>query len=207
MLQQALRNGHEVKALVRNPAHAALQSNLSETDRQQLHLVTGDARDAKAVAEALDGQDVAIVSLGSTPWADDKQRKICSEGQAVINEAVAASPTVKRVIVVSSLGVNESYKDLSCFTKIFVDWVIWKAIEDKNVQEMLVKEKFAQGDKDWVIVRPGGLNNNPKTEKVKAEEEGIGGGMISRQDVAWYILMHCLQGPENSRKAKVLINA
>jgi hypothetical protein len=62
---------------------------------------------------------------------------------------------------------------------------------------------------DWTILRPGGLTDQPATHQVEAQERGIAGGRITRGDVAWFILEHCLHADSSmkySGKALTLIN-
>lgn len=162
---------------------------------------------------------VAIVSLGSTrPF-----EPICSQGQSIINEAILKTPSINRVIAITSLGVNESANgihplillDLNWFTSLFVNYVIAKPIADKVIQENSIRDVFGKNGKpDFVLLRPGGLTNGPKTEKVLAKgnlwfilETGIGGGRISRADVAYFLLKETLQGPSYANKAYVLVSA
>lgn len=48
-------------------------------------------------------------------------------------------------------------------------------------------------DLDWTVVRPGSLTNSPATGRVSLAES-IGGGSISREDVA-QVLLHVLDSP------------
>ena len=172
-------------------------------------------------ARAID-QEVVVVTLGSRPG----QPQVCSSAQRLINDAVQASPSVRRLVVVTSMGVGDSYADLGWLTRFFVNTIIKRPIEDKNLQEQYVRQAFAarhDGDeqskpseqqqpppppptKDWTIVRPGGLLNAAKTERVLARESGVRGGRIARADVAWFLLQQCLTGDQWARKAVVLVS-
>jgi putative NADH-flavin reductase len=59
LLAQSLASGHEVVALVRNPAK--LQS-----DHDHLRVIEGDAIDPAAVAAAVDGSDAVLSALGGS---------------------------------------------------------------------------------------------------------------------------------------------
>ncbi|MGC2637567.1 MAG: NAD(P)H-binding protein, partial [Acidobacteriaceae bacterium] len=57
LLKQGVAAGHEVTAFVRDPK--------SVTGGERLRVVVGDARDAKAVALAIAGQDAVLSALGA----------------------------------------------------------------------------------------------------------------------------------------------
>ncbi|MFF3505570.1 NAD(P)-dependent oxidoreductase [Streptomyces sp. NPDC003247] len=57
VLDEALRRGHEVKAVVRDPA------KLTRSD-PHLDVVTGDALDPASVAKVAEGQDVVVSAVG-----------------------------------------------------------------------------------------------------------------------------------------------
>lgn len=149
-----------------------------------------------------------MVTLGSRPGARGPA-DLCSRAQKLINDAILQTPSVRRLILVSSMGVGDSYADLGFLTRFFVNTVIKKPIEDKTIQEESVRLAFPQvsSSVDWIILRPGGLTNGQVTEKVRAQERGIAGGRIARADVAWFIWKKCLQGVDFSRKSVVLVQS
>lgn len=149
---------------------------------QNVQLIVGDAQNAEKVKATIEGSNHVIVSLGG-----EINGKVCSQGQKVINDAINEVNPDLRVVTVTSLGCGDSYAKLSFITKQFVDWVIWNAIQDKNIQEASIAADL----KNWVVVRPGGLTDGEQTQKINAGFE-ISGGRISRADVAYFILEECL---------------
>jgi hypothetical protein len=144
------------------------------------------------VADTLNGVDACIVTIGNTST-------ICSEAQPIINEQVLKAG-LKRVIAITSLGVGDSYEDLNWFTATIVNTVIAGPIRDKNKQEEFIKSQL-DGKVDWTIVRPGRLTDGQLTGKWKAQERGLGGGKVSRADLADFILKQCLALGEWCNKA------
>lgn len=147
---------------------------------QNVTITQGDVQNAEKVKDTIKEANYVIVSLGG-------DNLVCSTGQRVINDAIAEVNPGVRVVTVTSMGVGDSYPHLSFLTKQFVDWVINAPIQDKNKQEAMITSEL----KNWVLVRPGGLNNGEATGKINAGFD-IGSGTISRADVAQFILNECL---------------
>ncbi|MDQ3386877.1 MAG: NAD(P)H-binding protein, partial [Actinomycetota bacterium] len=59
MVEQALREGHEVTVSVRDPSKVSVRHDL-------LRVLKGDVLDAKAVDEAVAGQNAVLSALGHT---------------------------------------------------------------------------------------------------------------------------------------------
>lgn len=191
--------GHSVSVLMRSD-----KSLFNDKDNQLLTKVIGNALNKDDLTKCIAGSDLCIVSLGGRP----ENRDICSKGQLLIDDVIkSACPEVKRLIVVTSMGVGDSYADLGWITWILVNTIIKSAIADKNIQEaQVVKDFGVESSCDFVIVRPGGLADGPETQKYQVAERGLGGGMVSRADVAHFIVTKCLTGPEFSRKAVTIVN-
>ncbi|KAI3659052.1 hypothetical protein MP638_006916 [Amoeboaphelidium occidentale] len=187
LVREALAAGHSVKALSRS-------GKIDST--KDVEIIKGDALDREAVKETIKGTDAVIVTLGHSSSGMDTP----SKAQLLINEAVEKESTVKKLIVITSLGCGESYKDLTLITTLFVWLIISKPIADKNIQESTLSGM----KKDWTIVRPVGLGNNsmkPTGKGVVAKERGIGSGFVERADVAEFIIKELIkEGGEYSKK-------
>eukprot|EP00457_Paulinella_chromatophora_P003817 gb/GEZN01003825.1/.p1 GENE.gb/GEZN01003825.1/~~gb/GEZN01003825.1/.p1 ORF type:complete len:221 (+),score=37.54 gb/GEZN01003825.1/:25-663(+) len=183
-----------VKCLVRDPQK--LPEDLREN--KSVTVVVGDAMDAKKVADVVTDVDAVVVSLGSTKT----NPKICSEAQPVINKALNASNPNARMVVVSSLGVGSSYEHCSFLTKIFVNLMISGPVADKCIQEAAVEKDI----KNYVLVRPGGLQNTPGTGKWLAAPD-VSGGMIPREDVAKFIVQEALGTDKWKNKGVTVVGA
>jgi len=174
LVAQALEAGHIVQALVRDP------SRLTHTN-PDLTLITGDVLDTNAVSATIQGADAVVVTLGNTANNPDW---IVSDGTRVVVEAMKQQE-VRRLVVVSSLGVGDSRSQVPFAFRMLMSTVLKKPMEDKERQEELVRESGL----DWIIVRPGGLTDGPKTGAYKAGADGkIGVGQVSRADVADFVL-------------------
>ena len=92
---------------------------------------------------------------------------------------------LKRLIVVSSLGVGDSKQQVPFFFKVLAATVLRKTMKDKEVQEALVRAS----DLDWTIVRPGGLTDGPRTGVYRfGVAANLTAGQVARADVADFIL-------------------
>ncbi len=174
IVKQALKAGHEVTVLVRD-------SSRLHVNHDKLYLVIGNVLNLEKVEETLAGSEAVCCSLGNTAHNPDF---VVSDGtQNII--AGMSKQHIKRLVVVSALGVGDSRDRVSRSFKMMVKTVLRKAYEDKERQEQLVRESGL----DWVIVRPGGLTNGPATGEYEfGLDPSIGGGQVSRADVAAFVL-------------------
>lgn len=171
---QAMAAGHSVQALVRDPSRLPLQD-------PRLTVITGDVLDADAVARTLDAAGVVIVTLGNTANNPDW---IVSNGTQVIIDAMKQRH-IRRLIVISSIGVGDSKDQVPFAFKMLMKTVIKKPMEDKECQEQIVRASGL----DWTIVRPGGLTNGERTGRYRfGLDPKLNAGQVSRADVAEFTL-------------------
>lgn len=175
IVKQALKQGYEVTAFVRDPAKVTLEHG-------DLKNITGDIFDITAVAQAIQGQDAVICALGTSELGKTTLR---SEGTAIIIDAMNEKH-VNRLVVVSAMGVAESWSTLSFVNKLFFATLLRSAQQDHEKQEVVVKES----DLDWTIIRPSGLTDTPLTGSYSIGENILGKtSRIARADVAHAILI------------------
>jgi putative NADH-flavin reductase len=175
LAQAALVDGHEVTVLARKPSRMPI-SNL------RLRIVAGDALDPDAVLKVVEGQDVVCVCLGTTSVT----RKITMFSRNAEILAKALKPE-QLLIAVTGLGAGDSKGHCGfLYDRIFLPIVLRRIYDDKDRQEDIIKGKIAR----WIIVRPGFLNDGPRTGSYRAltDLRGIHGGKISRADVADFML-------------------
>lgn len=174
IMSQALEAGHEVTVLVRDPAKMPLHQD-------KLYMVVGDVLDPEKVEETLAGSEAVCCTLGNT---NNNPDFVVSEGTRHIIEGMTKQ-SIRRLVVVSALGVGESREQVALAFKMIMKTVLRKVYEDKERQEQLVR----QSDLDWIIVRPGGLTNGPATGEYQfGLDSSLVGGQVSRADVAAFVL-------------------
>lgn len=172
--QQALAQGHAVRALVRTPSKL-------ELSHDNLQVIAGNVLDQAAVDATLTGADAVVCSLGHS---DNNPPDVVSSGTANIVAGMQAL-NIKRLVVVTSLGVGDSIDQVPFVFKTLMKTVLRQAMADKEVQEQLVR----QSGLDWIIVRPGGLTDEPFSGNYRAgTDKSIAAGRVSRADVAHFVL-------------------
>ena len=170
IVKQGLEEKHHVTAFVRHPSKMALAHDL-------LQLATGDVFDLVAVKQAIQGQEIVICSLGTS---DLGKTMVRSAGTANLIRAMQ-DEQVKRLIVISAMGIAESWSTLSFVNKLFFATLLRNTRLDHEKQEKLVKES----NLDWTIVRPSGLTDTPRTGKYEVGENiRAHTSRIARSDVA-----------------------
>jgi len=174
-VKQALEGGHNVTAFVRDPARLAIEN-------KNLSVVIGDVFNEASVAQAIKGQDAAVCALGA--GSDLKKTTVRANGTVNIIKGMKKN-NVKRLMVVTAMGVGESWDTLSLVNKFFFAVLLKSSRDDHEAQEAAVKESGL----DWTIIRPSGLVDTPRTgvydfgENIPAKTS-----KIARADVADLIL-------------------
>jgi uncharacterized protein YbjT (DUF2867 family) len=178
LVQQALEQGHQVTAFVRDPARL-------QVEHANLRVVQGDVLDYESVESAMRGQSAVLCALGHKRFF--YPNKIQSNGMRNILRAMKACD-VPRLICESALGIGNGVGRLGLPHTFFIlplilPFYMW----DKLRQEELV----IGSDRDWVIVRPGILTNGEKKGTCR-HGSGVGSYLwpvkISRADVADFML-------------------
>ena len=177
VVKQALSQGQVVTAFVRNPG--ALPKN-----EKRLRVVIGDTtRDTPKIIEAVSGQDVVISALGRRN-SFKSDHLIERSMQAIVSSMERAG--VRRLIVVSALGVGESRRDAPLIPRIMYRVLLSDIFADKKAAE----DRVRSSNLDWTFVYPVLLTEGPMTGAYRVDErlELHGLPKISRSDVAHFML-------------------
>ncbi|MDD3763159.1 MAG: SDR family oxidoreductase [Nevskiales bacterium] len=175
LVEAALADGHEVTALARVPGRMTIS-------HARLNVVAGDALDPDAIAKVVEGQDVVCVCLGTTRIT--RAITLFSRSAEILSRALEPE---QLLIAVTGLGAGDSKGHCGFFhDHIFLPVVLGRIYADKNRQESIIRRSLTR----WIIVRPGLLNNGPRTGHYRAltDLKGVHGGRISRADVADFML-------------------
>jgi putative NADH-flavin reductase len=169
---QALEKGYQVTAFARNPASVTIQ-------HKNITVIQGDILEYDKVKQAVEGQDAVIGTLG----VESKKRStVLSDGTANIIRAMEECG-VNRFICMSSAGV------LGNDGGFFADWILIplflkEVFRDKKRQLEVIRSSKV----DWVVVRPVGLTDAPKTGRYRIRPGKPGSASIPRADVADFML-------------------
>ncbi|WP_420149352.1 NAD(P)-dependent oxidoreductase [Spirosoma sp.] len=177
LVEQALQQGHYVTAFVRDPAKLPSQ-------HPNLVVVTGDVLKPDTLLTAVRRQDAVLCALGSRPG---QQSQAVTEGTKNLIRAMQ-QVGVRRLLVVSSLGVGTSYEEAPLLSKLIIKTLLSGSIAEKEIQEQAIRDSKL----DWVIVRPPRLTNGPATGHLRIGEHlpfsAFTLPRISRADVAAFLL-------------------
>ncbi|MGW1501872.1 NAD(P)-dependent oxidoreductase [Streptomyces mirabilis] len=176
VLQQALKAGHRVTALVRDPAR------LPQRDDPDVTVVIGDATRTEDLARAMAGSQAVVSALGagSARTSDLASRA----AQALVPAARATG--VQRIVVLSAFGVGDTLQHYTAVPRTFVRLLLRGVFGDKAVADELLRGSGL----DVTLVYPTILTKGPYTGTytvIETPGKKIG-GRISRADVADFML-------------------
>jgi uncharacterized protein YbjT (DUF2867 family) len=177
IVSQALALGYDVTALMRSPEKGS--------DLKGAKLIVGDARDEIALRQALKGQDAVVSALG-TPASPFREVTLLSTATRALISAMKTEQ-VSRLVCITEIGAGDSAGHGGfLFDNLIFPLLLRKVYADKNRHETIVRDSGL----DWVLVRPSVLNNKPSRDTIRAltDLSGFHGGIISREDVAKFVL-------------------
>ncbi len=177
LLQQALEAGHDVTVLARTPERISLTHD-------KLNIIKGDILDATSVAAAVSDQEAICVTVGVP--ITFKPVTVFSEGILQVLHAMHQHQG-QRLICVTGIGAGDSKGHGGfLYDRIFKPLLLKTIYADKDIQEDAIRKSNV----DWVIARPAGLTNGPRTGRyrVLTNLDGVTSRRISRADVADFII-------------------
>jgi len=172
IVYQALHQGHEVTAFARQAARVPIR-------HKNVRIIQGDILDYEKVRSAIEGQDAVLCALGVDK---NKPNTILSDGTRNILLAMEECG-ISRFICMSSAGILGNDGGF-WFGKIIMPLFLRHVFADKKRQMKVIMESKA----DWVIVRPVGLTDAPKTFSYKVNPGLPTSKSIPRADVADFMI-------------------
>jgi putative NADH-flavin reductase len=180
LTERALAGGHTVTALLRRPAEFPF--------RDQVQVVAGDAFDPRAIAETLEGAEVALSALGA--------RSLWNEG--VLERAVPLIVTAmqvqgpRRIVTLGSAGaLDRSLDKQSAFRRFVVEEIVYRTVLKWPVASQRAQwAALSTSGLDWTMVMPPMLTNGRATGRYRVDGEALprNGSKISRADVADFMM-------------------
>lgn len=174
VVDEALRAGHRVTALVRNPARYRAPEGVSVL---QADVVTDARIELPADAEAV------VSALGKTELHSPEPT--CLLGVVHLLAAMHATG-IRRIVVVSAQPVLRSGRGLGWFGR----WVLlpvvrlWGREIYPDLARMEAYLRDRSGQCDWTVVRPGYLRDADRSDRFRlAAEENVPGD-TRRPDLA-----------------------
>jgi nucleoside-diphosphate-sugar epimerase len=158
--------GDEAISLIRNPAHADDVRNAGgEPTVCDLEHAT-----VEEVSEAIRGADAAVFAAGAGPGSGAERKLTVDRDGAIKLLAAAVAAGVARYVIVSSIGAENPPDG----DDVFSVYLRAKAEADAAVRG---------SDRQWTIVRPGSLTDDPGTGRVRLSTDPFR-GKVPREDVA-----------------------
>ncbi|MFI6662722.1 NAD(P)-dependent oxidoreductase [Streptomyces sp. NPDC050523] len=178
IVRQALDAGHEVTAVVRDPARLSVTG-------ERLEVFRDDLAAPEAVRPAVAGRDVVLSGLGAR---SRKDAGIAARLTRTVLGAMEAEE-VRRLLVVSAGPVgpapgNEGLLDRTA------RGIVSALLKDVYADLGEMEAELARSATDWTVVRPPRLQNKPVTGVYRTVVGGFpaGGRFIARADVAHAML-------------------
>jgi putative NADH-flavin reductase len=180
LMEQALAAGHEVVALVRDPAK--VPANLAANPH--LTLITGDVMNPPDVDRAVEGADAVISVLGRSKNSPPQMHTVAT-GHIV---ASMEKYEVKRLVSLSGAGVAAP-QDRPKLANRLISLAL-KALSGDVLQDAIGHaEVITHSPLDWVIVRGPMLRDGSHTGQYKVGWVGVNTSTsITRADVADFLL-------------------
>lgn len=172
--------GDTVRGLIRNPAHA----DDLRADGSEPVVIDLESASTAALAQAIDGTDAVVFAAGAGAGSGAERKLTVDRDGAIKMLDAAVHAGVTRYVIVSSIG-TESPPDGD---DVFSVYLRAKAEADAAV---------IQSDRDWTVVRPGSLTDDPGTGRARIQAEPIR-DEVSRDDVA-EVLAAVLAEPRSAR--------
>ncbi|MGW6710175.1 NAD(P)-dependent oxidoreductase [Streptomyces sp. NPDC054956] len=180
VVRQALDAGHEVTAVVRDPARLEVPAH----DRLRVAVVR-DLTDEDALLAVVEGREAVVSALGA---ANNKQAKLTPIAGPALRSIVSAMDRagVSRLSAVSAAPVAPDGPEDGALTRlVFYPLLRW-ALRDLYADLAVMEAAIAASGTRWTVVRPPRLLNRPRTGAYRrAVDANVPGGkVISRADVA-----------------------
>jgi nucleoside-diphosphate-sugar epimerase len=159
-------DGDRVIGLIRNPGHA------DDLQREGASPVVCDleAADVDEIAAKIQSADVAVFAAGAGAGSGAQRKLSMDRDGAVKLLEAATSAAVPRFVIVSSVGAEQPPDG----DDVFSVYLQAKAAADEAVRS---------SDRDWTIIRPGRLTDDPATGHVRIQATPFR-GEVARDDVA-----------------------
>ena len=178
----ALERNHEVTTLSR--------TTIQLLKNPSLKCITGDALNKEDLNKAIAGAAAIIVTLGTRK--NMNQTALFSEFAKLLVEVQKESKSMATHLIVTGFGSGDSANYVGWFVKLFLKYFLKDVYTDKAKME-----EFISGSRlNWIIVRPGRLLDEPRTDEYRIETrlyKGINIGAINRSDVADYLVKQAEQ--------------
>ncbi|MFI8072976.1 NAD(P)-dependent oxidoreductase [Streptomyces sp. NPDC086033] len=178
LVRQGLAAGHDVTAVVRDPARLTVTG-------ERLEVVRADLTDPEVLRPAVAGRDAVLSGLG--PRAR-KDAGVATRLTRVVLAAMEAEQ-VRRVLAVSAGPVGPAPVKEGVVDR-WMRGLVSAVLKDVYADLSEMEAELAASGTDWTVVRPPRLQDKPVTGVYRVVTGGFParGRFISRADVAHAML-------------------
>jgi uncharacterized protein YbjT (DUF2867 family) len=189
LVRQALAAGHEVTAVVRDPARMPVTG-------ERLEVFRADLTDAEALRPAVAGRDAVVSGLGP------RGRKDVGVAARLTRTALAAleAEGVRRLVVVSASPVGPEPEG-DGFLDRAMRGIVSAVLKDVYTDLREMEADLARSGTDWTAVRPPRLQDKPLTGVYRRVVGGfpVRGRFVARADVA-HAMLEAIDDPATVRQ-------
>ena len=181
-IELALRAGHQVTALLRDPAKL-------DIGHPNLEIIKGDIMRPETYESHLENKDAVIPAIGvSGGFGSDKPTTLYSLGNETLLQ-IMNKKGIQRAFFISASAIEIS-PVLPFYVRLVEKYIVQKLLKhmytDLTTMEKLIKES----NTNWTIIRPPQLSNKPVTGNYRVAINTFLKNClkISRADVAHFLV-------------------
>ncbi|MGA5197228.1 NAD(P)-dependent oxidoreductase [Streptomyces exfoliatus] len=178
IVRQALASGHQVTAVVRDPARLTASG-------ERLTVLRTDLSDPEALRGAVKGRDAVLSGLGARSRADAGVAARLTRSVLTAMEA----EKVRRLLVVSAAPLGPAAAGQAVLDKAVLA-IVNAVLKDIYADLRVMESDLAASTADWTSVRPPKLTDKPATGRYRTVVGGTPprGRSLARGDVAHAML-------------------
>lgn len=176
VVSQALAAGHEVTAVVRDPAR------LNVPAAPALRVIQSDVMDTGAIAPVLDGTDAVVSALG--PRRGGPAGVLGSGVRSIL--AAMAKTGVRRLVAVSASGMFAEAGEPP-LVRLAAKPLLRRLLREGAADGQRMEELITASGTEWTIMRPARLTDGPRGQYRTAVDRYVS-GRTRRADLADAIL-------------------
>ncbi|MEU4836084.1 SDR family oxidoreductase [Streptosporangium sp. NPDC023615] len=180
VVRQALEAGHEVTAVVRDPAR--LPDGLTGA-----RVVTADLTDPRALRSAVEGRDAVISGLGPRDRAQARAGVAAPVTRVIL--AALEECGVRRLVAVSAAPLGASPPGDPFLDRRIVTPLVRAVLRDVYADLGAMERAIAESGTDWTVMRPPRLLNGPVTGRYRT---AVGANLPAGRTVARSDLAHAM---------------
>jgi putative NADH-flavin reductase len=156
LVDQALKAGHEVTAVVRDPARMMVPAH------EELRVLAADVMDSAEITPAIAGAGAVITAIGPHGTARSTLR---ADSTRSIMQAMRKAGARRLLVISGSVVADEGE---SFYLRYLLKPVARRTFLRHPYADFVATEhEVRASDLDWTIVRPPSLNNRPGTGRYR----------------------------------------